>query len=427
MLLLPLKLVLQFTTLLWVLCFRIPAPDFFLVQNPPSIPTLTVVRIACWLRQAAFVIDWHNFGFTLLALSLGSSHPFVRIHSWYERRYGKMADGYLCVTRAMQHELEQNWGIRATVVYDRSPEFFRPINLREKHELFSRLHAALTQPPGVRDCCGDGLLEAPVQTNHLKEADSGVGPSMRKMLRGQSEFSPSSSEAEDHGDLQNGFDYTAQQVERSLFTVRTVAGDMHEEIQGGDHYSYEKGRPALIVSSTSWTADEDFGTLLEAAVFYDRRVAALLGEIDSSLDTYPTSSPFPRLLIVVTGKGPMRAKYEEDIRKLRLRRVAFRTMWLSAEEYPLLLGAADLGVCLHTSSSGLDLPMKVVDMFGCGLPVCAVSYSCIGELVKDRQNGLLFSSSSELADQLKDLFKCFPDGCNLIETFRRGALSSGSS
>ncbi len=40
----------------------------------------------------------------------------------------------------------------------------------------------------------------------------------------------------------------------------------------------------------------------------------------------------------VPGKGPMRAMYEERICKLRLQRVAFRTMWLSAEDYPQLLG-----------------------------------------------------------------------------------------
>lgn len=80
-----------------------------------------------------------------------------------------------------------------------------------------------------------------------------------------------------------------------------------------------------------------------------------------------SNGSLPGLVIAVTGKGPQKGMYEEKMQQLRLHHVAFRTLWLEASDYPLLLGSADLGVCLHTSSSGLDLPMKVQSSFDIAL------------------------------------------------------------
>ncbi|MED6258439.1 hypothetical protein ATANTOWER_007457 [Ataeniobius toweri] len=51
-------------------------------QNPPGLPGVAVAWVVCVLRGSTFIIDWHNYGYTIMALSLGASHPVVRLAKW---------------------------------------------------------------------------------------------------------------------------------------------------------------------------------------------------------------------------------------------------------------------------------------------------------------------------------------------------------
>ena len=170
------------------------------------------------------------------------------------------------------------------------------------------------------------------------------------------------------------------------------------------------GTTRVLVSSTSWTPDEDFTMLLDALADY------------SGLAT-STHPHLPELLVIITGKGPLKEYYLERIASLvgkgELEMVTIETAWLSTEDYARLLGSASLGISLHMSSSGVDLPMKVVDMFGAGLPVVGWSrFESWPELVKEGINGRGFGTSTDLREVLVDLLGS--DG-NELSRLRRGA------
>lgn len=296
----PCKFLYLFIALVHVLFLRVEEANGILVQCPPAIPVFWAGYLAALFHSCALTIDWHNFGFSLLALRFENSHPIVSAYYWLERLQGGLADSHFCVSEAMQARLAR-WGISATVLRDRAPRSFQP-----------------NPPPEIR--------------NRLFSENPNLWP---------------------FGNFDGFFDS-------------------------------EGNRPFLCMSSTSWTPDEDFSVLLTAL---------------DDLDTFTTRT----FIVYITGKGPLLDFYQAEIRRRNYQHITIICCWLSYADYRTLLGVVDVGISLHASSSGVDLPMKVVDMHGAALPVLSIRFEAIDELVLDRRNGLLFDDAAELAQLLKEV------------------------
>ncbi|KIM84705.1 glycosyltransferase family 33 protein [Piloderma croceum F 1598] len=414
----PIKITLQIISVLSALLIRIPQPpEFILVQNPPSIPTLALVWLVGWLRGSKIIIDWHNLGYSILALKLGPDHLLVRISKWFEATFGRSAYAHLFVTNAMHDHLIKEWDLQGhkAVLHDRPPSHFRPTEPPEMHDLFLRLQKNPTLS-SLHTFFPSYTL--PYSTPFTTTTTSASSPTPRS----QNPLRPIPS------------------TSQTLSSPQTI-----------NPATPRPDRPALLITSTSWTPDEDFSLLIQALKLYEMRARVINRHRVG--DGEGRKRVLPKVLMVVTGKGPLKERYMREVEMLqsgdgenedRWEWVRCISLWLEAEDYPVLLGwpltsnsslehrtlippnfhtgSADLGICLHSSSSALDLPMKIVDMFGCGLPVCALKFACLNELVKDGTNGLVFTSPAELSQQIERLLTSFPSPHGALANFRTSLL-----
>ena len=285
---------------LWRVLMGVPQPDVILVQNPPAVPTLGVAWLVAKLRGARLVIDWHNLSHSVAAISLGERHRAVRALARSEKRWARKAAAHLAVSQAMADWLQRDYGVRATVVYDRPPHIFSPPSATEGAAVWGKIAAS-----------------------------AGIGPD----------------------------------------------------------------RIPLVVCPTSWTPDEDFDLLLEALERADRTLTGPPGR-----ESAPRA---PQLVVLLTGKGALRETFEARAARRNFKSIVVRTLWLEPADYPVCVGIADIGLCLHQSSSGLDLPMKLADFRGPGVPAAAFDYSpVLGEVLTNGRQGVTFRDPGDLAHLL---------------------------
>lgn len=299
-----LRIIIQLFSLFYIL-LTIPKPKFLILQNPPGIPSMFICYVASFIRRFKFVIDWHNYGYTILEVNKRNK-LICKVAYIYEKIFSKTSNMNFCVSKAMQRDLKERFGISAICLPDRPVKgLFKFINDNEANDMYVKYKNEL-------------------------------------------------------GDL--------------------IVKDKQD-------------KPITMISSTSWTPDEDFNMLLNCFIKVEKMLQGKEG--------------LKKVLFLITGRGPMKEEFMLKVKEAKLQIFNVKSIWLDSDDYPKLLSRVDLGVSLHYSSSGIDLPMKVVDMFSACLPAAAIYFPTIGELVKEEENGFLFKNEEDLGKLLVNVIEEF--------------------
>ena len=329
------KIITQVLSLLWIL-FRIPKFKFLILQNPPGIPAMLICWIVCKIRGSKFIIDWHNYGYTILKVN-NRPQFLVNLACKYEKYLGKKSDVNFCVSQAEKRDLKKEFGIEAVCLPDRPVKgLFKFLNQNEANELYKKYPNELSS-----------LIDS-----HLPEN--------------------------------------------------------------------KNNKPIVMISSTSWTPDEDFSLLLDSFIKTEEMILEDIEDKDQKSLVNMTKDKIKKILFLITGRGPLRDKFMKKVEEAKLKYFEVKSIWLESDDYPKLLSLVDLGISLHYSSSGIDLPMKVVDMFSGCLPVASIYYDTIVELVEENKNGFLFKNDKDLCKILKNVIIEYSTTgkCEKIDKFR---------
>ena len=261
-----------------------------LIQNPPCIPALLAAFIANIIiktflipllvfkllinmlfnnsrepiqlyRPVYLVIDWHNLGFSMFDNSNSVEEKekrfftkLMKLIEFYLAR--QLASGHLCVSIAMKNYIRSELNNRTTIIknvdreqcdsnitvlYDRPARIFADVNYHRKS------HSTRIDPLFERH----QLLKKLGYTNYNL--------------------------------------FGAPKSKSNEETIQTISVDRKIEFVKED-------KTAFLISSTSWTPDEDFNILIDALVAIEEYLTVIVGSKSKG-------NFFSRVLCVVTGKG----------------------------------------------------------------------------------------------------------------------------
>eukprot|EP00916_Digyalum_oweni_P000104 GHVL01000137.1.p1 GENE.GHVL01000137.1~~GHVL01000137.1.p1 ORF type:complete len:948 (-),score=248.11 GHVL01000137.1:351-2816(-) len=353
------KFFLQIFYLFYAL-YKIPDLRCILLQSPPAIPTIFLCYFFSKIKKCYFIIDIHNYGYTLFNINY-----LKKIIKFFECISIHICDNYICVSKLFENDLKYIYNKKPILLYDKPYKYYKILSNFEKHILFYKLFSNLS--PDTFDLTKTSII-FPV-SKFINSTNDNI-------------------------------------IEDTLFTV------MKTNDREPMKYEIEYKNVGLIVTATSWTEDEDIKMLLDSLKIYENKYneqneQSRGGCSKENLGISVNNHLLPKIIVIITGKGPLKSYFEEKIIKIYKFCINIKDMNSSAvtvltrfyryEDYAALLGSATLGISLHYSSSGKDLPMKVVDMLGAGLPVFSFNYPAIYELLKPPRDSKLFENSTSLA------------------------------